>query len=77
MEKFTFINKDKQRIKVFDPFEDVSKPFSTFNAMMISYCCFCKRSNKPLIKGSRVETIKSAKKEYRKLLGEVLKNFYL
>ena len=26
MEKFTLINKDRSRIKVFEPFEDVSKP---------------------------------------------------
>jgi len=26
VEKFTLINKDRSRIKVFEPFEDVSKP---------------------------------------------------
>ena len=26
MEKFILINKDRSRIKVFEPFEDVSKP---------------------------------------------------
>jgi len=30
MEKFTLINKDRSRIKVFEPFEDVSKPFLVF-----------------------------------------------
>ena len=57
MEKFTLINKDRWRIKVFKPFEDVSKPSPTINAMMISYGCVYKRSSKPIMKGSRVETI--------------------
>ena len=68
MEKFTLINKDKSRIKVFEPFEEVSKPSPTIDAMMISYCCVYKRSSKPVIKGSRVETIEAARKEYKELL---------
>ena len=39
MEKFTLINKDRSRIKVFEPFEDVSKPSSSIDAMMVSYGC--------------------------------------
>ena len=35
MEKFILINKAKSRIKVFEPFEDVSKPSLCINAMMI------------------------------------------
>ena len=54
MEKFTLINKDRSRIKVFEPFEDVSKPSPTINAMMISYGCVYKRLFKPVVKGSRV-----------------------
>ena len=68
MEKFTLINKDKSRIKVFEPFEDISKPSPTIDAMMISYGCVYKRSSKPVIKGSRVETIDAARKEYKELL---------
>ena len=68
MEKFTLINKDKSRIKVFEPFEEVSKPSPTIDAMMISYCCVYKRSIKPVMKGSRVETIEAARKEYKELL---------
>ena len=68
MEKFTLINKDRSRIKVFEPFEDVSKPSLSINAMMISYGCVYKRSSKPVIKGSRVETIENARKEYKQLL---------
>ena len=38
--------------------------------MMISYGCLYKRSNKPVIKGSRVETIEGAREEYKSLLEE-------
>ena len=68
MEKFTLINKDKSRIKVFEPFEEVSKPSPTIDAMMISYGCVYKRNRKPVMKGSRVETIEAARKEYKELL---------
>ena len=72
MEKFTLINKDRSRIKVFEPFDKVSKPYPypSIDAMMISYGCVYKRSSKPVIKGSRVETIESARKEYAGLLKE-------
>ena len=70
MEKFTLINKDRSRIKVFEPFEDVSEPSPSINAMMISYCCVYKRSSKPVLKGSRIETIEAARKEYKQLLDE-------
>ena len=68
MEKFTLINKDKSRIKVFEPFEEVSKPSPIIDAMMISYGCVFKRNSKPVMKGSRVETIEAARKEYKELL---------
>ena len=70
MKKFTLINKERSRIKVFEPFEDVSKPSPSINAMMISYGCVYKRSSKPVMKGSRVETIENARKEYRELLDQ-------
>ena len=70
MEKFTLINKDRSRIKVFQPFEDISKPGATIDAMMISYGCVYKRSSEPVMKGSRVETIEAARKEYKLLLEE-------
>ena len=70
LEKFTLINKDRSRIKVFEPFEDVSKPSKSIDAMMISYGCVYKRRSKPVMKGSRVETIESARKEYKELLEE-------
>ena len=70
MEKFTLINKDRSRIKVFEPFEDVSKSSPSIDAMMISYGCVYRGSNKPVMKGSRVETIQVARKEYKQLLNE-------
>ena len=70
MEKFTLINKDRSRIKVFEAFEDISKPSLSIDAMMISYGCVYKRSSKPVMKGSRVETVEEARKEYKKLLEE-------
>ena len=42
MEKFTLINKERNRIKVLEPFEDVSKPSPSIDAMMISYGCVYK-----------------------------------
>ena len=70
MEKFTLINKQNNRIKVFEPFEDLSNPSPRFDAMLISYGCVYKRAGKPVMKGSRVETIESARKEYKQLLDE-------
>ena len=70
MEKFTLINKGRSRIKVFDPFEDVSKPSHSIDAMMISYGCVYKWSSKPWIKGSRIETVEAVRKEYKELLTE-------
>ena len=70
MERFILINNKRNRIKVFEPFEDVSKPSPSIDAMMISYGCVYKWSSKPVMKGSRVETIEAARKEYKQLLDE-------
>ena len=70
MEKFTLINKARSRIKVFETFEDSSKKSSMKNAILISYGCVLKRSSRPVMKGSRVESIEEARKEYKKLLEE-------
>ena len=77
MEEFTLINKDRSRIKVFKPFADVSKPNLSFDAMEISYGCVYKRATKPVMKGSRVESIEDARKEYKKLLEEGWKKTYI
>jgi len=67
MNVFSLINNYGLIIKVF---EDTSKPNPSIDAMMISYGCVYKRSSKPVMKGSRVETIESARKEYKELLEE-------
>ena len=70
VEKFTLINKSRSRIKVFEPFQDFSKPSPSIDAMMISYGCVYKRSSKPIMQGSRIETIEAARKEYAELLNK-------
>ena len=40
------------------------------NAILIPYGCIFKRSSKPVMKCSRVESIEEARKEYKKLLEE-------
>ena len=76
MEKFTLINKAKSRIKVFVAFEDSSRNSFMINAILISYGCVFKRSSKPVMKGSRVESIEEARNEYKKLLEEGWKKTY-
>ena len=68
--KFTLINKYRSRIKVIEPFDDISKSSPSIDAIMISYGCVYKRSSKPIMKGSKVETIENARKEYAELLKE-------
>ena len=70
MEEFTLINKHRSRIKVFKPFQDITKTSLSIDAIEISYGCVYKRTSKPVIKGSRVESIEEARKEYKKLLEE-------
>ena len=45
------------------------------NGILISYCCVFKRSSKPVMKGSRVESIEEVRKEYKKLLEEGWEKF--
>ena len=68
MEQFTLVNKLRNRIKVFKPFKSSLKQAQEM--MEIEYGCVYKRSSKPVIKGSRVETIEQARKEYKELLEE-------
>ena len=70
MERFTLINKTRSRIKVLEPFADSSKNSSIINAILISYGFVFKRSSKPVIRGSRIESIEEARNEYKKLLEE-------
>ena len=66
MEKFTLINKAGSRNKVIEPFEDSFKNSSMINSILISYGCVFKRSSKPVMKSSRVETIEKVRNEYKK-----------
>ena len=77
MQKFNLINKQKNRIKVFEPFEDVSLLGPGIDAMMISYGCLYKSISKPVIKGSRVETVGNARKEYKQLLEDGWKKTFI
>ena len=70
MEEYTLINKDRSRIRIFKPFEDVSIPSLNINSMEIAYGFLYKRSSKPVMKGSRIESIKDAREESKKLLVE-------
>ena len=76
MKKFYLINKARSRIKVFEPFEDSFKNSSMINTILISYGCVFKRSSKPVMKVSRVESIEEARIEYKKLLEEGWKKTY-
>ena len=76
IEKFTLIKKVRSRIKVFEPFEDSSKNSCMINAILISYGFVFKRSSKPVMKGSRVESIEEARNEYKKLLEQGWKKTY-
>ena len=76
MEKFALINKARSRIKAFEPFDDSSNNSSMINVILISYGCVFKRSSKPVMKGSRVESIEEARNEYKKLLEEGWKKTY-
>ena len=40
------------------------------DAILITYGCVFKRSSKPVMKGSRVESIEEARNEYKKILEE-------
>ena len=64
------INKDRSRIKVFEPFKDVSKFSTSIDAILVSYGCVYKRSSKPNMKGSRLENVEAAREEYKKLIEE-------
>ena len=75
--KFTLINKARSRIKVFEPFDYSSKNPSMINAILFSYGCLLKRSSKPVMKGSRVESIEEARQEYKKLVEEGWEKTYI
>ncbi len=71
--KTPLINKTRSRVKVYEPYEDSFKHYSKINSLHIFYGCVFQRSSKQVIKGSRVESIKKATKEDKKLLEEARK----
>jgi len=68
MEQFTLINKRGNRIKIFKRFKSTLPQAE--EVIEIEYACVYKRSSKPVIKGSRIETLEKARKEYKELLAE-------
>ena len=68
MEQFSLINKQRNRIKIFKKFK--SNLPQAEEVMEIKYACVYKRSSKPIIKGSRIETLEKAREEYKELLAE-------
>ena len=68
MKKFTLINKQRNRIKIFKKFKSALPQAE--EVMEIEYACVYKRSSKPVIKGSRIETLEKAREEYKELLAD-------
>ena len=68
MKQFTLINKQRNRIKIFRKFNSALPQAEEL--MEIEYACVYKRSSKPVIKGSRIETLEKAREEYKGLLSE-------
>ena len=79
-EEFFLINKQRNRVKRFRKFENISNKENDF--IEIEYGCVYKSSSKPVYKGSRIESLEDARKEYKKLLEEgwkktnIFKNYF-
>ena len=58
----------RNRMKIFKKFN--SALLQAEEVMEIEYACVYKRSSKPVIKGSRIETLEKAREEYKELLAE-------
>lgn len=67
-EEFILINKQSNRVKRFKKFENINHKENDF--IEITYGCVYKSSSKPFYKGSRIESVEDARKEYEKLLKE-------
>jgi len=67
-EEYYLINKKRNRVKRFRKFENISQKENDF--IEIEYGCVYKSSSKPVYKGSRIESLEDARKEYQKLLEE-------
>ena len=60
--KFTLINKDRSRIKVFRPFQNISKPSQSIDAIMISYGSIYKKTLNQLCKVAELKLLKQLEK---------------
>tara|TARA_B100001287_G_scaffold228297_1_gene198421 strand:- start:246 stop:497 length:252 start_codon:yes stop_codon:yes gene_type:complete len=67
-EEYFLINKQRNRVKRFRKFENINNQENDF--IEIEYGCVYKSSSKPVYKGSRIESIENARKEYEELLKE-------
>ena len=67
-EEYFLINKQRTRVKRFRKFENICNQENDF--IEIEYGCVYKSSSKPVYKGSRIESIENARKEYEELLKE-------
>ena len=67
-EEYFLINKQRTRVKRFRKFENISNQENDF--IEIEYGCVYKSSSKPVYKGSRIESIENARKDYEELLKE-------
>ena len=67
-EEYFLINKQRTRVKRFRKFENISNQENDF--IEIEYGCVYKSSSKPVYKGSRIESLENARKEYEELLKE-------
>ena len=65
VEKITLISKNRISIKVFEPFEYISKHRPNIDAVMISYGCVHKRRIKPVMKESRVKLLNKLEKSIK------------
>ena len=68
MEQFTLINKQRNRIKIFKKLNSALP--QTEEVMENEYACVYKRSSKPVIKGSRIDTLDKDREEYKELITE-------
>ena len=69
MEEFTLINKQRNRIKVFKPFEDISKPSPSINAI--------RKQSKELLSARNGQKKQFPKLFLKKLANQQLKNLLM
>ena len=67
-EEFFLINKQRNRLKRFRKYENISHKENDF--MEIDFGYIFKTSTKPVWKGSKIETVEDGQKEYTTMLKE-------